>query len=38
MFIWYNYFYNIQAILPFMFMSNAVVLGIYEGLWGKYWF
>lgn len=28
----------IKAILPFIFMSNAIVLGFYEGVWGKYWF
>ncbi|CAK78924.1 unnamed protein product (macronuclear) [Paramecium tetraurelia] len=27
-----------QAILPFIFISNGLVLGVYEGLWAKYWF
>jgi hypothetical protein len=27
----------IKAILPFIFMSNALVLGVYEGFWGHYW-
>lgn len=39
MFIWYTLLLKvIKAILPFIFMSNAIVLGIYEGIWGKYWF
>ncbi|CAD8045716.1 unnamed protein product [Paramecium sonneborni] len=32
-------FLNIHmAILPFIFLTNGVVLGVYEGLWAKYWF
>ncbi|CAD8134987.1 unnamed protein product [Paramecium octaurelia] len=32
-------FLNIHmAILPFIFISNGLVLGVYEGLWAKYWF
>lgn len=39
MFIWYTLLLKIiKAILPFIFMSNAIVLGFYEGVWGKYWF
>ncbi|CAD8044278.1 unnamed protein product [Paramecium primaurelia] len=32
-------FLNIHmAILPFIFLTNGFVLGVYEGLWAKYWF